>query len=73
MNEIKTLAQSWAKNELIPFLDDGEDLLGLPVDRLVLSTLTRRAAASGIDLEFLINEVTYHYNHQLDFIKSHSH
>lgn len=73
MSDIKSIANSWAKDELIPFLDYGEDLLGLPVDRLVLAAIARRAAQSGIELEFLLQEVKHHYKHQVGFIRSNSH
>jgi hypothetical protein len=66
-------ATMWAKHELIPFLNNGEDDLGAPVDRLVLATIVRRAAIARVPVQSLIDEVEHHYRHQSEYIDRSKH
>jgi len=69
MTATKQEATNWAQDDLLPFLKTASKSLGAPVDRLVLATIVRRAAVSGVSLDDLTTEVEHHYKHQLEHIK----
>lgn len=53
--------------EILPFIDEMSEDLGLSLDHMTFIMLVRRMASAGASIDELVDDLVNHYNHQIEW------